>query len=97
MLGAEAKSALEQALTDRRLSKVQPKYIDGGIPTAIRQYESEASPALLIVETGDAPSEIFDQLDRLSEVCQGSTKLFVRVRHNDVMLYRQLTRRGVRE
>jgi pilus assembly protein CpaE len=84
-------------LSDRRLSKVRPQYFDGGIPAAVSQYENEHSPNLLIIETGDAPTEIFDQLDRLSEVCQGATNLIVLGRHNDVMLYRQLTRRGVRE
>ena len=79
------------------MSKVRPKHFEGGISTAIRQYENEPSPGLLIIETSDAPSEIFDQLDRLSEVCQGGTNLIVLGRHNDVMLYRQLTRRGVRE
>ena len=76
---------------------MRPKHFEGGISTAIRQYENEPSPGLLIIETSDAPSEIFDQLDRLSEVCQGGTNLIVLGRHNDVMLYRQLTRRGVRE
>jgi pilus assembly protein CpaE len=96
-LGADTRTALEQAVSDRRLAKARPKFLDGGIPAAIVQYQAEPSPALLIVETHDAPAKIFDELDRLAEVCQGGTNLIVLGQHNDVMLYRQLTRRGVRE
>lgn len=76
---------------------MRPHYFEDGIAQAIRHYEAEASPALLIIETRGAPAEIFEQLDRLSEVCQAGSNVIILGPHNDVMLYRQLTRRGVRE
>jgi len=64
---------------------------------AAQKYESEGSPELLIVETQDPAPAIFDQLDRLSEVCRAGTDLILLGQHNDVALYRQLAKRGVHE
>jgi pilus assembly protein CpaE len=49
------------------------------------------------VETRERPPAIFDQLERLAEVCAAGTDLILLGHHNDVALYRQLTRQGVRE
>jgi pilus assembly protein CpaE len=95
--GADAKTALESALADRRLTKVRPAYFAGSMELAARKYEGEGSPQLLIVETEDPAPAIFNQLDRLSEVCRPGTDLILLGRHNDVALYRQLAKRGVHE
>jgi pilus assembly protein CpaE len=97
VLGAEVKAAIEQVLTDRRLAKARPKFFDGGIPEAARQYENDPSPDLLIVETHDPAKTIFEQLEGLSQVCRMETSLILIGAHNDVGLYRQLTKQGVRE
>jgi pilus assembly protein CpaE len=95
--GDEAWAGFEEAFSDRRLSKARPARYAGDIATAIAKYEHEPSPGLLIIETGESPASLFDQLDRLSTVCKGDTQLVLVGRHNDVGLYRQLLRRGVSE
>lgn len=71
--------------------------MEGGIPAAAQHYESEASPELLIIETRESPEAIFEQLERLSGVCRAETDLILLGPHNDVLLYRRLTKQGVRE
>ena len=95
--GSDSRSAVEHALADRRLAKVRPAYFDGGFTNAIEKYKDDPSPGLLIVETCDPANVIFDQLDGLSEVCGTETNLILLGAHNDVALYRQLSKRGIHE
>jgi pilus assembly protein CpaE len=94
---AAARPAVEQVLTDRRLAKTRASYHQGGLAAAAATYENEPSPGLLIIESHDAPAEIFAQLEQLSEMCRPETELILLGVHNDVALYRQLARRGIRE
>jgi len=96
-LGSDTTAAVEHALADRRLAKIRPVYFEGGLGAAADKYRSGASPDLLIVETRDPVPVIFDQLDQLSEVCGPETNLILLGPHNDVALYRQLSKRGVHE
>lgn len=96
-LDNQTKAAVEQGLSDRRVAKTRPAFFAGGIPAAIRKYASEVSPGLLIVETADPAEAIVGQLEKLSEHCHAETDLILLGPHNDVALYRELTRRGVHE
>jgi pilus assembly protein CpaE len=84
-------------LTDRRLAKTRPSFFEGGIDAATHQYESSPSAELLIIETRESGDTIFQQLEQLSEVCRPETNLILIGAHNDVALYRMLTKQGVRE
>ena len=55
------------------------------------------TPNLLIVETRLNGQAALDELDRLADVCDPSTKVIVIGRVNDVELYRELMRRGASE
>ncbi|HUZ73007.1 MAG TPA: cellulose synthase operon protein YhjQ/BcsQ [Stellaceae bacterium] len=92
-----AKESIEQVLTDRRLTKARARFFDGAIDDATQQYEGSPSPDLLIIETHDDTSAIFAKLDGLSRVCRRETQLILIGRHNDVGLYRALTKQGVHE
>jgi pilus assembly protein CpaE len=48
-----------------------------------------------MIETESRGEEILAGLDTLAEVCDGGTRVVVIGRQNDVLLYRELTRRGV--
>ena len=96
-LGSESRSAVEQALADRRLTKIRPVHFEGSLAAAVQKYKDEPSPGLVIVETRDPAPAIFEQLDGLSEVCRTETNLILLGPHNDVALYRQLAKRGVHE
>ncbi len=70
---------------------------EGGLTAATQAYSDRQSPDLLIVETREAAAQIFTELDQLAGVCRPDTNLILLGPHNDVLLYRQLAKRGVSE
>ncbi len=90
-------AALQRAGSDRRLAKAHVTVQLGGIQGAVDQFRGQVTPNLLVVETRLKGQEALDELDRLAEVCDPSTKVVVVGRVNDVELYRELMRRGASE
>ncbi len=88
---------VEQAVHDRRMSKVALTTHNGGLDGAIESYKSNPTPNLIIVETSLPTEDIPLALDRLAEVCDAATRLIVLGHVNDVLLYRELIRSGVSE
>jgi pilus assembly protein CpaE len=84
-------------LTDRRLAKTRPAFFEGAIGHATTQYQGSPSAELLIIETPETPEAIFQQIEGLGTVCRAETNLVLIGRHNDVALYRSLTKQGIRE
>jgi pilus assembly protein CpaE len=89
--------AIQKAAEDRRLSKAHVTVQMGGVQAADAFYRSASTPNLIIIESLHAREEMVGDLDRLSEVCDPGTKVIVIGHVNDVMLYRELVRRGVSE
>lgn len=89
--------ALERAALDRRLAKAHLSVHMGGIAAAIAHYADSPTPNLIIVDTEHTSGQLLAELDRLAESCDPGTKVVVVGRHNDVMLYRELLKRGVAE
>jgi pilus assembly protein CpaE len=90
-------AALQRAGADRRLSKTHLNVQLGGVNAAVEHYDGVVTPNLLIVETRLNGQAALDELDRLAQVCDPSTKVIVVGRVNDVELYRELMRRGASE
>ena len=90
-------AALQRASTDRRLSKAHVTVQLGGLQAAVEHYTGQVTPNLLIVETRLQGKTAVDEIDRLAEVCDPTTKVVIVGRVNDVELYRELMRRGVSE
>src|SRR5579871_748933 len=90
-------AALQRAGSDRRLAKANVEVQQGGIAGAISHFHGQVTPNLLIVETRLNGQAALEELDRLAEVCDSSTKVIVVGRVNDVELYRELMRRGASE
>ncbi len=90
-------AALQRAGADRRLSKAHLTVQLGGIAAAVEHYHGQVTPNLLVVETRLHGQAALDELDRLAEVCDPTTKVLVVGRTNDVELYRELMRRGASE
>jgi pilus assembly protein CpaE len=67
----------------------------GGITAAIEAYRGSSTPNVIMIETESRGEEILTGLDSLAEVCDSGTRVIVIGRQNDVVLYRELTRRGV--
>jgi pilus assembly protein CpaE len=69
----------------------------GGLQAAVDHHAGSVAPNLLIVETRLQGKAAVEEIDRLAEVCDPSTKVVIVGRVNDVELYRELMRRGVSE
>lgn len=88
---------LEKAAVDRRLSKTHLTIHMGGVSKAIDQFQTAATPNLIILETLASGAEIFAQLAELAEVCDPSSKVVIIGQVNDIILYRELIRQGISE
>jgi pilus assembly protein CpaE len=91
----ETAAAVQAAGEDRRLSKAHLKVQMGGIAAAIEAYRSAPTPNVIVLEAEGSNESILNGLDQLAEFCDAGTRVVVIGRHNDVTLYRELTRRGV--
>ncbi|MCK5088655.1 MAG: AAA family ATPase [Hyphomicrobiaceae bacterium] len=85
------------ASEDRRLAKAHVSVHMGGIEAAVVHYQQSPTPNLIIIECSLPRDQIIAELDRLSESCDPGTKVIVMGHVNDVVLYRDLLKRGVSE
>jgi pilus assembly protein CpaE len=88
---------IQKASEDRRLAKAHVSVQMGGVQAAVASYRNASTPNLIIIESLHERNAMIADLDRLAEVCDPGTKVVVVGHINDVMLYRELTRRGVSE
>ncbi|KAF2992702.1 AAA family ATPase [Methylocystis sp. MJC1] len=86
---------IENAASDRRMSKAHVKVHMGGIAAAIEAYRTAPTPNLIVLETFADRAVLTEQLDSLAEFCDSGTKVMVIGHENDIALYRELTARGV--
>jgi pilus assembly protein CpaE len=93
----ETAAAVQGAGEDRRLDKAHLKIQMGGIAAAIEAYNGSPTPNVIVIETENRGDEILTGLDSLAEVCDAGTRVVVVGRLNDVVLYRELLRRGVND
>jgi pilus assembly protein CpaE len=91
----ETAAAVQSASDDRRLAKAHIKIQMGGGEAAAEAYRHGPTPNVIVVESEGRGEEILTSLDQLAEVCDAGTRVIVIGRINDVMLYREMTRRGV--
>ena len=90
-------AAAERAAQDRRLSRATTQIRVGGVPAAVETYHHEPTPPLVIVECLKDPQTLLWEVDQLAEVCDAGTKVVVIGATNDIILFRELMRRGVSE
>jgi pilus assembly protein CpaE len=67
----------------------------GGVTAALEAYRNSPTPNVICLETDLRGEDILSGLDDLAEVCDAGTRVIVIGRFNDIMLYRELLRRGV--
>ena len=89
--------AVQVAADDRRLAKAHVSVHMGGIEAAVAHYQESPTPNLIVIESSLRSHELLGQLDRLAESCDAGTKVVVVGSANDVLLYRELLKRGVAE
>lgn len=90
----ETAAAVQSAGEDRRLGKAHLKIQMGGMAAAVEAYRSAPTPNVIVLES-DGRNDLLGGLDQLATVCDAGTRVVVIGRINDVMLYRELVRRGV--
>jgi pilus assembly protein CpaE len=88
-------AAIQAAGEDRRLAKAHLRIQMGGLTGAIEAYQSSPTPNVIILESDNRSDDILGALDQLANYCDAGTRVIVIGRTNDVMLYRELVRRGV--
>ncbi|MCB1527009.1 MAG: AAA family ATPase [Hyphomicrobiaceae bacterium] len=93
----ELAEALQVAAEDRRLTKAHVSIHMGGISAAVSHYQESPTPNLIVVESRLPRNQALGELDRLAESCDSGTKVIVAGHTNDVILYRELLKRGVSE
>ncbi|WP_430826464.1 AAA family ATPase [Brevundimonas diminuta] len=89
--------AAERAGQDRRMTRATTQIRLGGVQAAIEAYQAEPTPPLIIVESLKAPQDLLSEIDQLAEVCDSGTKVVIIGATNDILLFRELMRRGVSE
>lgn len=89
--------AMQVAAEDRRLAKAHVSVHMGGVAAAVAYYQESPTPNLIIIESSMQRGDVLAELDRLAECCDAGTKVIVVGHFNDVMLYRDLLKRGVSE
>ncbi|MGA0597470.1 AAA family ATPase [Enterovirga sp. CN4-39] len=89
--------AITEATGDRRMQKAHLKVQMGGAAAAVEAYRHNPTPNVIVLEFQGDRSGILTSLDQLSTVCDAGTKVLLIGHVNDVILYRELMRRGVSE
>jgi pilus assembly protein CpaE len=92
----EIATGLESAAADRRMQKAHLRIQAGSAPAALAAFSQAPTPNVIILEADNgSQKEFLANLDKLSDVCDPGTRVLVIGHVNDVLLYRELIRRGV--
>jgi pilus assembly protein CpaE len=91
----ETAAAIQAAGEDRRMAKAHLRIQMGGLAAAVESYQSSPTPNVIVLESASRGDDILAGLDQLSQVCDAGSRVIVIGRANDVMLYRELVRKGV--
>jgi pilus assembly protein CpaE len=93
----ETAAVIQKASEDRRLAKAHVTVQMGGVQAAAAFYRNASTPNVIVIESLLDRTDMISDLDRLAEVCDPGTKVVAIGHINDVLLYRELLRRGVSE
>ena len=91
----ETAASVQAAGEDRRLAKVHLQVKMGGIAAAVEAYRNAPTSNVIIIESENPGDDLMGGLDALADVCDAGTRVLVIGHHNDVLLYRELLRRGI--
>jgi pilus assembly protein CpaE len=92
---SDTAAAMQAASEDRRMVKAHLKVQMGGIAAATEAYRASATPNVVIIESDGRGEELLGGLDMLAEVCDAGTRVIAIGHLNDILLYREMVRRGV--
>ena len=92
---ADTAGVMQAAGEDRRMTKAHLRVQMGGLPAAIEAYRASATPNVVVIESHGAGAELLAGLDSLAEYCDAGTRVIVIGHLNDIVLYREMVKRGV--
>jgi pilus assembly protein CpaE len=92
---ADTAATMQAAGDDRRMAKAHLKVQMGGITAAVEAYKNSPTPNVIMIESDNRSETLLNGLDSLAEVCDAGTRVIVIGRLNDILLYRELVRRGI--
>ncbi len=92
---ADTAATMQAAGEDRRMAKTHLKIQMGGVAAAAEAYRASPTPNVVIIESASRGEDLLAGLDALAELCDAGTRLIVIGKLNDIVLYRELVRRGV--
>jgi pilus assembly protein CpaE len=93
----EIKQIIQSIQTDRRMAKTMMKVQDGGVAACLEAYRGAPTPNVIIIESNNDRNGLLLRLDELAQYCDAGTRVLVIGQTNDVLLYRELIKRGVSE
>ncbi len=93
----ELKQIIHATQSDRRMAKVMLKVQDGGVAACLEAYRGAATPNVIIIEANNDRNGLLLRLDELAQYCDSGTRVVIIGHTNDVLLYRELLKRGVSE
>jgi pilus assembly protein CpaE len=93
----EVKQVLMELPADRRMAKTMLKIQDGGVAACVEAYRGSPTPNVVIIEASNDRNGLLMRLDELAQYCDAGTRVLVIGHTNDVLLYRELIKRGVSE
>ncbi len=93
----ETARTMRAAGEDRRFAKAQVVVGMGGAHAAAGHFKSSPTPNLIVVESMRSRADLLSELAQLADSCDAGTRVIVIGQINDVLLYRELLKRGVSE
>jgi pilus assembly protein CpaE len=93
----DVKQVLLALSSDRRMAKTMIKVQDGGVAACLEAYRGAPTPNVIIIESNNDRNGLLLRLDELAQYCDSGTRVLVIGQTNDVLLYRELIKRGVSE
>jgi pilus assembly protein CpaE len=93
----EVKLIIGSTQPDRRMSKTMVRVHDGGMDACLEAFRQAPTPNVIIIEATSNRQRLLTQLDELANYCDAGTRVLVIGHTNDVILYRELIKRGVSE
>jgi pilus assembly protein CpaE len=93
----EFKQLVQSTQMDRRMGKVMLKVQEGGMAACLEAYRGAPTPNVIIIEASNDRNGLLTRLDELAQYCDAGTQVLAVGQANDVVLYRELMKRGVSE
>jgi pilus assembly protein CpaE len=94
---AAVKQVVQSIQSDRRMAKTMLRVQEGGVAACLEAYRGAPTPNVIIIEASNDRNGLLTRLDELAQYCDAGTRVLVIGHTNDVLLYRELIKRGVSE